>query len=240
MPASSPDSRRCGCASARTSAARSAPRWRRWDCPVRSPKVQPEVVLYDPELVATLPAKLTVTSGLNAMAHAVEALYARDANPLSSQLALGGIRAFKNGLPKPISTGRPISWSNSPNGIRVPSSVRASARCCSAHGKERAPNRSADILSVCARPADVAAHRKGRPLVRRHEKKFKEHRRRQHGRLFHGPRRPASEGSVPSDLAPLQNLFVIGALPALVAAAAMWGLMRRAEARATPATEPAT
>jgi len=38
----------------------------------------------------------------------------------------------------------------------------------------------------------------------------------------------------------LQNLFVIGALPALVATAAMWGVMRRAEARATPATEPAT
>lgn len=65
---------------------------------LRSPKVQPEVVLYDPELVASLPAGLTVTSGLNAMAHAVEALYARDANPLSDQLALGGIRAFRDGL----------------------------------------------------------------------------------------------------------------------------------------------
>jgi len=69
---------------------------------LRSPKVQPEVILYDPELVATLPAKLTVTSGLNAMAHAVEALYARDANPLSDQLALAGIRAFKDGLPRVV------------------------------------------------------------------------------------------------------------------------------------------
>lgn len=66
---------------------------------LRSVKVQPEVVLYDPELAATLPAKLTVTSGLNAMAHAVEALYAKDRNPLASQLALGGLRAFKEGLP---------------------------------------------------------------------------------------------------------------------------------------------
>ncbi|WFU12870.1 maleylacetate reductase (plasmid) [Rhizobium sp. CB3090] len=67
---------------------------------LRSLKVQPEVVLYDPELVVTLPAKLTVTSGLNAMAHAVEALYAQDRNPLSDQLALAGIRIFKDGLPR--------------------------------------------------------------------------------------------------------------------------------------------
>lgn len=69
---------------------------------LRSPKVQPEVILYDPELVATLPAGMTVTSGLNAMAHAVEALYAREANPLSDQLALGGLRAFKSGLPRVV------------------------------------------------------------------------------------------------------------------------------------------
>jgi maleylacetate reductase len=69
---------------------------------LRSPKVQPEVILYDPELVATLPAKLSVTSGLNAMAHAVEALYAQDRNPLSGQLALAGIRAFKEGLPRVV------------------------------------------------------------------------------------------------------------------------------------------
>jgi maleylacetate reductase len=60
------------------------------------------VILCDPELVATLPAKLTVTSGLNAMAHAVEALYARDANPLSDRLAFAGIRAFKDGLPRVV------------------------------------------------------------------------------------------------------------------------------------------
>ncbi|MGX9393989.1 maleylacetate reductase (plasmid) [Nitrobacteraceae bacterium UC4446_H13] len=69
---------------------------------LRSTKVQPEVILYDPELVATLPGKLTVNSGLNAMAHAMEALYARDANPLSDQLALAGIRTFRAGLPRVV------------------------------------------------------------------------------------------------------------------------------------------
>ena len=50
-------------------------------------RVQPEVIIFDPALVATLPVPLSVTSGLNAMAHAVEALYARDRNPLTSVLA---------------------------------------------------------------------------------------------------------------------------------------------------------
>ena len=65
-------------------------------------RVQPEVILYDPELVATLPVAMTVTSGLNAMAHAVEALYAPDATPLSSALAMEGLRAFVTGLPEVV------------------------------------------------------------------------------------------------------------------------------------------
>lgn len=64
-----------------------------------SPKVQPEAIVYDPELVATLPLPMTVTSALNAMAHAIEALYAPDANPLSSALAMEGVRVFHSALP---------------------------------------------------------------------------------------------------------------------------------------------
>lgn len=69
---------------------------------LRSPRVQPEVILYDPELVSSLPVGMTVTSGLNAMAHAVEALYAQDRNPLSEQLALGGLKSFVEGLPRVV------------------------------------------------------------------------------------------------------------------------------------------
>jgi maleylacetate reductase len=65
-----------------------------------SPKVQPEVILYDAELVATLPVGMTVTSALNAMAHAAEGLYARDRSPLSSLMAVEGLRAFRDSLPK--------------------------------------------------------------------------------------------------------------------------------------------
>jgi maleylacetate reductase len=65
----------------------------------RTPKVLPEVVLYDPELTLTLPVHLSVTSGINALAHAVEALYAKDRNPIISLIAEESIRAFTQSLP---------------------------------------------------------------------------------------------------------------------------------------------
>ena len=46
-----------------------------------SPKILPETVIYDVDLTMTMPAALSATSGINAIAHAVEALYARDAIP---------------------------------------------------------------------------------------------------------------------------------------------------------------
>ena len=67
-----------------------------------SPKVQPEVILYDAELVATLPVAMTVTSALNAIAHSAEGLYARDRNPLSTALAVEGMRAFATALPRVV------------------------------------------------------------------------------------------------------------------------------------------
>src|SRR6202047_1873561 len=65
---------------------------------LRSPKVQPEVVIYDVELTFTLPTALSVTSGMNAIAHAVEALYSPEANPLISLLAMQGITALARAL----------------------------------------------------------------------------------------------------------------------------------------------
>jgi len=66
------------------------------------PRVQPEVILYDPELVRSLPASLTVTSALNAMAHAAEGLYARDRNPISTLLAIEGLEAFAESLERVV------------------------------------------------------------------------------------------------------------------------------------------
>jgi alcohol dehydrogenase class IV len=67
---------------------------------VRDPAVLPRTVIYDVDLTLTLPASLTATSGLNAMAHAVEALWAKDANPITSLLAGQAIRAFATALPR--------------------------------------------------------------------------------------------------------------------------------------------
>src|SRR5690606_13831742 len=49
-----------------------------------SPKVLPETVIYDPELTVTMPTFIAGPSGMNAVAHAVEALYAKDRNPVIS------------------------------------------------------------------------------------------------------------------------------------------------------------
>ncbi|WP_299043242.1 maleylacetate reductase [uncultured Tateyamaria sp.] len=62
-------------------------------------RVQPEVILYDPELVTSLPAAMTVTSALNAIAHAAEALYAQNRTDRSDALAVEGMRHFAEGLP---------------------------------------------------------------------------------------------------------------------------------------------
>jgi maleylacetate reductase len=63
-------------------------------------KVLPEVVIYDVEQTLGLPPGISGTSGINAMAHAVEALYARDSNPVISSLALQAIKALAAALPK--------------------------------------------------------------------------------------------------------------------------------------------
>jgi maleylacetate reductase len=66
----------------------------------RDAKVLPASVLYDPALVLSLPVHLAVTSGFNAIAHAVEGLYAPDVSPVISLMAVEGIRAFVDALPR--------------------------------------------------------------------------------------------------------------------------------------------
>lgn len=66
----------------------------------RSAKILPEVIVYDVDLTLTLPAGLSATSGMNAIAHAVEGLYTQDANPIVSLMAEEGIRALAAALPR--------------------------------------------------------------------------------------------------------------------------------------------
>ena len=65
----------------------------------KDPRVLPRTVIYDPELSRTLPVGLSVTSGINAIAHAAEGLYAQDSNPVMDLMAREGIAAIARALP---------------------------------------------------------------------------------------------------------------------------------------------
>lgn len=67
---------------------------------LRGDKVLPEIVLYDVELTLGLPVSMSGTSGINAIAHAVEGLYAQDTNPMMQLMAQQGIRALAGALPR--------------------------------------------------------------------------------------------------------------------------------------------
>jgi len=71
----------------------------------RDRRVLPRSVLYDPELTVTLPAGLSAASGMNAIAHAVEGLYAPDASPIVSLMAEEGVRALAAALPRVVADG---------------------------------------------------------------------------------------------------------------------------------------
>ena len=62
-------------------------------------RVLPRTVIYDPELSRTLPVDLSVTSGINAIAHAAEGLYALDGNPVTDLMAEEGIAGLARALP---------------------------------------------------------------------------------------------------------------------------------------------
>ncbi|GAC1390078.1 MAG: maleylacetate reductase [Variovorax sp.] len=65
----------------------------------RDEKVLPRTVIYDPELTLTLPPTLSVTSGINAIAHAAEGFYSVTTNPIVDLMAEEGIRALGRALP---------------------------------------------------------------------------------------------------------------------------------------------
>jgi alcohol dehydrogenase class IV len=62
-------------------------------------RVLPRTVVYDPELTRGLPRDMSIASGLNALAHCVDSLWAPRANPVDTALALEGARALAEGLP---------------------------------------------------------------------------------------------------------------------------------------------
>jgi alcohol dehydrogenase class IV len=65
----------------------------------RDPALTPGIVVYDPELTLSMPPRLTLTSALNALAHAVEALWAPDTTAVSDAIATEAVDAILAALP---------------------------------------------------------------------------------------------------------------------------------------------
>ncbi len=66
---------------------------------MRDARARPKTAIYDPALTTSMPAALSATSGMNAIAHCVEALYSHEASPIVSLIAEEGIRALAKSLP---------------------------------------------------------------------------------------------------------------------------------------------
>ena len=67
---------------------------------LKSMEVLPETVIYDVDLTMSMPPLLCGISGINAIAHSVEALYAQDRNPIISLMAEDSIRSLGRALPR--------------------------------------------------------------------------------------------------------------------------------------------
>lgn len=65
-------------------------------------RVLPKTVIYDPELTLSLPAAISAASGMNALAHLVEGLYAPGISPVSALMAEEGVRALAASLPRVV------------------------------------------------------------------------------------------------------------------------------------------
>jgi maleylacetate reductase len=64
----------------------------------RDPRVSPRVVIYDPELTLSLPPEMTAATGINALAHCIEAVYSKTRNAVSTGAALQGIKYIERSL----------------------------------------------------------------------------------------------------------------------------------------------
>ena len=65
---------------------------------VNDPKIAPKLVIYDPELTLDLPPEMTASTGINALAHCIEALYSITRHPASTATAIHGIHHISNAL----------------------------------------------------------------------------------------------------------------------------------------------
>jgi maleylacetate reductase len=65
---------------------------------VHDPKIAPKLVIYDPELTLDLPPEMTASTGINALAHCIEALYSITPHPASTAMAIRGVQHIRDAL----------------------------------------------------------------------------------------------------------------------------------------------
>ena len=75
---------------------------------VADPKIAPKLVIYDPQLTLDLPPGMTASTGINALAHCIEALYSITRHPFSTAAAVSGVRYIVNALPRCYADGNDL------------------------------------------------------------------------------------------------------------------------------------
>ncbi len=79
---------------------------------VRSPHIRPTVAICDPELTLSLPPGLTAGTGMDALGHCVEGIFATPVNPPTEAIALDGIRRVCTYIERAVADGsdREARW----------------------------------------------------------------------------------------------------------------------------------
>ena len=72
------------------------------------PKFMPTIVILDPVLTVDLPPRITAATGMDALAHNLEAFCAPGFHPMADGIALEGMRLIKNSLPVAVKDGKNI------------------------------------------------------------------------------------------------------------------------------------
>ena len=73
---------------------------------VRDERVRARTIIYDPDLTLGLPPAVTAASGMNALAHCVEALWVEGRSPVTEAVAVEAVRRFADNLPRAVKDGR--------------------------------------------------------------------------------------------------------------------------------------
>ena len=73
------------------------------------PKFMPAIVILDPILTLDLPPRITAATGMDALAHNLEAFCAPGFHPMADGIALEGMRLVKNSLLEAVKNGKNIN-----------------------------------------------------------------------------------------------------------------------------------